>query len=77
MVLLKKSNADINSDKCQLKGDILQIGPVEESDYGAYSITASNCFGSATESFTIDVLDQCRTLYMVGSMNMFDRCSFY
>ena len=62
-VLLKKNNADVNSDKCQLKGDILQISPVEESDYGAYSITASNCFGSATESFTIDVLSQCRTLY--------------
>ena len=46
--------------KCQLKGGMLEFGPVELSDHGiTYSITASNCFNSVTESFAVNVLSKC------------------
>jgi hypothetical protein len=56
-VELKNSATTVGIDRCQLKGDMLELGPVELSDHDVtYTLTASNCFNSITASFTIDVL---------------------
>ena len=53
-----KKNDDL-SVKCPR--DILQLDPAEESDHGTYSVAASNCFNSDTESFVVDVLSKLST----------------
>ena len=58
-IVFKKTNAVVNSGKWQLMGNVFKYGPLEESDYGTYSITASNCFNSVTEIITVDVLSKC------------------
>ena len=61
VVELQKDGMAVSSDKYnnyELENGVLRLSHVNESDSGNYTIKASNCFNSASETLTLNVLSK-------------------